>query len=363
MKQKFETTRDIVAYYDEISAKKYDVTFMKDEAKVVRPIPEIFDILELNKDMEPYLIKSASSRSELFRDDYEPLTFVHFSDVHAMLELWDRIVKYVNHYNEYISFALHTGDFCGGTQGTYRDFYRDGITPTRPFLNCVGNHDTVDITGKKTEKAVTHDLLFSDTNGWDAEFFDIPCSMTYSKDFPDSNLRLIVLDLYYHIEEQIKWLNEKLSDAKARGLHVITAMHEPSGRITTQMDTGFESLTDYESVGEHTTEVFEDTIAEFINNGGHFICNLAGHTHHDRFGYTEKGVLNVVIESASDWAAWTDGPRTRETRLYDCFNVMTVDTVLGHIKLVRIGDNVDYMLRSKRTLCFDYVNKKIISTT
>ena len=57
MKKKFKTIRDIAAYYDEISAKKYDTVFTKEKVEVVHTIPDIPDILELNKDMEPYLIK------------------------------------------------------------------------------------------------------------------------------------------------------------------------------------------------------------------------------------------------------------------------------------------------------------------
>ena len=59
---------------------------------MVRPIPDIPDIIEFNRDIEHYVIKSTSSRSEYFYNDYNPLTFVHFSDVHGMLELWNRIV-------------------------------------------------------------------------------------------------------------------------------------------------------------------------------------------------------------------------------------------------------------------------------
>ena len=363
MKSKFKDIYELISYYDNISGKIYDITFMKDESKVVRPIPEIPDIIELNRDMEHYMIKSTSCRTELFKDDYDPLTFVHFSDVHAMLELWDRIVTYVNHYNEYISFALHTGDYCGGSQGTFRDFYKDGIERTRPFLNCVGNHDTITPDHKFVEKKLTYEKLFSNTDGWDVEFADLEYSMTYFKDFPDRNIRLIVLDNYYDIDKQVVWLKDLLTEAKEKGYHVITAMHEPTAPIVDHLDTGFDSITDYDSIDtKHPTLAFESVIAEFIAEGGNFVCNLAGHDHHDSFGYTEAGVLNVVVEGATDWAAWTDGVRTRGTRLYDCFNVMTVDTVMGVIKLVRIGDNVDHFMRSKRALCYDYVNKKLISS-
>ena len=40
---------------------------------------------------------------------------------------------------------------------------------------------------------------------------------------------------------------------------------------------------------------------------------------------------------------------------------MTVDTVMGLIKIVRIGDCMDHYLRPKHVLCYDYVNREVIS--
>ena len=364
MRTKFNNIREVVDYYDSISGKVYDVTFMKDETRVVRPIPAIPDVVELNRDMEHYVIKAASRRSEFFYDDYQPLTFVHFSDVHAMLELWNRVVGYVNHYSDYISFALHTGDYCGSNQGIFRDLYSEGTAPKRPFLNCIGNHDMLDENSKLAEKSVTYEKIFPSTDGWDVTYADIEYPMTYYKDFKGENIRLIVLDNFYDIEEQQKWLRNTLDDARKKGLHVITAMHFATAYISERVDTAFSTITDYESIAsrKNAKTPFEDILSDFVKSGGNFVCNLAGDYHHDLFGYTEGGVLNVVVESASDWAMFTDGARTRGTRLYDCFNVVTVDTVLGIIKLVRIGDNVDHYLRSKRTLCYDYVNKKVIAS-
>ena len=79
-------------------------------------------IIELNKDVEKYVIQAGRGRtahyfSQMYGDKFVPLTFVHASDIHAHKDCWDRMVRYINHYSEYISFAVHTGDYCGGTQG------------------------------------------------------------------------------------------------------------------------------------------------------------------------------------------------------------------------------------------------------
>ena len=108
-------------------------------------------------------------------------------------------------------------------------------------------------------------------------------------------------------------------------------------------------------------QLFEDVIADFISRGGKFVCNLAGHDHVDQFGYTERGVLNVVIACGTTWDKLCDLKRVRGTKSMDCFNVVAVDADLGLLKLVRVGANVDHYLRKKTALCFDYINKRVIS--
>ncbi len=321
------------------------------------------DIVSLNRDLEPAVIQGSYGRTMYFKDPHKPLQFVHFSDIHAILDLWNRLTEYVNHYSDYISFALHTGDYCGGNQEVYTDFYKDGIPCVRPVLNCVGNHDTVTPAGEKNCKESAHSRLFSHTQGWDVQFMDLPHSMTYYKDFPESNIRLAVLDLYYDVEPQKQWLRDILADAMGKGLCVITAMHEPTDDIVKPLDTPFHSLVDYKSIGvQCDKKPFEDLIIAFIQQGGKYVCNLAGHYHHDLIGYTAGGVLNIAVECATKWYHWCDGIRIPGTRTYDCFNVMSVDTDQQLIRLIRIGDNTDNTLRIKRTLCYDYAKRKLIWT-
>ena len=325
------------------------------------------NIIEQNIDVETFVIQSSSKRPRAFKEPYEPLQFVHFSDVHRKLERWDRIVEYINHYQEYISFALHTGDYCGSGQLQYVDFYADGKPCVRPIYNCIGNHDVhLDMQHTKREqwepKSAAHGLLFNHTDGWDVSFLDIPYSMTYFKDFPESNVRLAVLDLYFDIDEQATWLADVLEDARGKGLHVITAMHEPTDELVEIPDTTFHTLNNYGLVNVFDRKKkFEDVIVDFKNKGGIHVCNLCGHHHHDLFGHTALGVLNCAVECATTFAGWCDGKRVEGTRTADCFNVTCVDANLGLLKLVRVGDNTDMFLQHKTALCYDYLNKKVLS--
>ncbi len=329
------------------------------------------DVVSLNRDVEAYMIqagagytKSHGKYTERFK--YAPIRFVHFSDVHRVKNNWNRVVDYINYYNDYISFGLHTGDYCGASQEQYVDLYNEGTECLKPIYNCVGNHDSF-LHMKKGDdgkwdvpcapKKRTHELLFNSTANWEVNWTDVEFPTSYYKDFTESNIRMIVLDNYYDREIQSEWLRGLLNDALERGIHIMTALHIPSGQITTAVDTGFNSLNSW---GFGRT-VFDEIISEFIQKGGAFIANFAGDHHHDIMGYTDGGVLNIAIESCTPYAGWLDSIRAEGTKSIDAFNVVGIDTNLGLLKLVRVGDNCDQYMRRKAVLCYDYINKKKIS--
>lgn len=331
------------------------------------PVPEnepIPSIAELNRDMEPYIIQSVYPRCPKFKDTFSQLQFVHFADVHWHQEHWDRIMEYINTYSDTIQFAIHAGDYCGTTQQNYIDLYAEGIKCVRPVLNCLGNHDSYDeMQGKLcTDPAPAHALCFKYKDSWDASFMDCEHSMSYFKDFPEANVRLIVLDCYYHQEEQLVWLEKLLDDALEKGIHVITVSHEPSHPLPDRLDVTFQTLVDVHSIVAPKKEYeFDHLIADFKKKGGMHICNLAGHEHSNYFARTEHGVLNSIVERAASWKCnWSDANRIRGTRTYDSFNVVAIDTNMKLLKLIKIGNNTDLYLRTKKVLCWDYENEKVI---
>jgi len=328
-------------------------------------------IIEQNRETEAFVIQAGATRSFFFKDEFKPLTFVHLADMgNQRIEVWNRMVEYINYYKDYISFAIHTGDYCGSSQLDYTDYYNDGTPCERPILNCVGNHDREENNdwankGHSTwaPQSAAHALLFNRTENWDVNFMPGETPTAYYKDFPESNIRLIVLDLYYEQEAQKPWLASLLAEAKEKGMHVITAMHETTDTLPHRLETTFDTYSKFEErFGVWPKSIFEDIIADFIDAGGQFVCNFAGHRHNDYIGYTARGVLNVAIECAGPWYLWTDARRIRGTRTDDCFNVVGIDTNLGLLKLIRIGNNCDCYMRRKTALCYDYINKKMIFT-
>ncbi len=330
----------------------------------MEPAPPIESILVTNKDMEPYVVQAAGGRLMYFKDPYMPLQFVHFGDLHARMELWNRIVEYINHYKDDIAFGLHTGDYCGAAHLVYRDCYTYGTICANPILNCVGNHDTyADTQCTPATKEQIHNKLFNVTHNWGVTYMPGEHSMAYYRDFPDNGIRLVVLDLYHDIEEQQAWLKQILAEAKEKDYSIISAAHEMTAEIVQHAPVTFDSILNEESVVgyDNNNAWLDELLADFIANGGKFVCHLAGHYHHDIFGYTAGGILNIAVECATDWGGHTDGRRVRGTKTYDCFNVMSVDVNIGLLQLVRIGNPCDMFLRSKKVLSYDYINKNVIA--
>lgn len=354
------TTEEITTEAEESVTKEDKMT----EATEYDPLKDPSSIISLNKDKEALVIQGAAGRSDAFGDKYEVLQFVHCSDMHALSANWERMVEWVNYYSDYVSFVIHSGDYCGGNQGNYVDFYDECTECDVPIWNLVGNHDTMKSGTSQQQNATKESvwkLLFEgQCDTWGVTFMDCEYSMAYYQDQTASNTRIICLDMYYDIDLQKVWLKDLLDDAKSKGLHVITVMHEPSNDIAYPVNTAFHTAVDYDSLYIHGKCVYEDIIADFISDGGIHIANLVGHDHHDLFGYTVNGVLNIAVESGTSWNYWCDGSRVEGTKTFDAFNVVSVDTNLGIIKVIRIGDDVDLYLREKRTICYDYINKKII---
>ena len=88
---------------------------------------------------------------------------------------------------------------------------------------------------------------------------------------------------------------------------------------------------------------------------------MCGHEHVDEVGYTTKGILNIVSECVTDDVYWQNCKRDKGTKTYDCFNIVSVDTNQGLIKIVRVGDDNDIYMRKKQYTCIDYINKTVIA--
>ena len=328
---------------------------------------EIDGIVALNKDVEHLVMQASKSRSSKFGDTLVPLEFVHFTDIHSHKTEWKRIVKYIDKYEEYIDFVIHTGDYSGTAINQAIDLYSLAKPKNRIIYNAVGNHDTYSTynNGKPTNATTkeTYNAVFSDTENWDVVFGDEAYATYYYKDFYESGVRLIVLNDQQWTDAQGQWLSEVLVDANQNGLAVITASHMSAGYMAIPVESSFTPVDNNSSFSYWWGgKDIGPYIVEFKNNGGEHIAHLCGHNHFDDIGYTKEGILNIQLECASSTPGERlESVRVKGTKSFDCFNVMAVDVNTKRIKIVRIGCNSNAALQGKTVFSYDYENKKVIA--
>ena len=295
------------------------------------------------------------------------MQFVHITDIHAHKTEWKRVVEYIDEYEEYIDFGIHTGDYCGTSIDSMVDLYSLAKPENRVIYNMVGNHDTYRAyasgeTPKTATTEETYNAVFSDIQDWDVTFGDEPYATYYYKDFKESGIRLIVLNDQQWSDAQGQWLASVLADANESGLAVMTASHMSTGYMATPVESSFTPVDDNYSFAYRGGKDIEPYIVEFKNNGGEHIVHLCGHNHFDNIGYTKNGILNVQLESTSGTIdARLESVRVEGTKSFDCFNVMAVDVNTKRIKIVRIGCNSNAALQGKTVFSYDYENKKVIA--
>lgn len=339
---------------------KYIALSCKSSASIsIKKVTNDIEITKLNKDIENALVQSSSKKRT---DTNEVFTIAHISDIHGSQDLFNRVVEFTNYYISNLKLIINTGDYVNKGQEDFIDLMGNAEINNVPFYNVIGNHDQYvsDSDRSQAPKASTYTNVITKTQrDWQSigvTYMSGDNSMTYYKDFANSKIRLIVLDDYYDIDTQATWLASRLEEAKTKGYAVITAKHEKTDNITTSIGC-FNSKDVY--TGKYNT-TFETAIKAFIDAGGIYICNLCGHEHIDEMGYTSNGILNVVAECVTDDIYWQNCKRDKGTKTYDCFNIISVDTNQGLLKIVRVGDNTDIYMHDKKYLCYDYINKKII---
>ena len=327
-------------------------------------------IAELNEDMQTFVQSAKMSYPEnaktAFSQIKTPLSILHFSDIHGKTTLWKRIMEYADANENYLDLIIHTGDYCDADQTAYTDLYSIKTPNNLIVYNCVGNHDVYAIMGQgiNEDKSVAYGMLFNHTSDWGVTFEDdIDYSMTYYKDFASNNIRLIVLDNYYDTAKQVSWLQTVLADAKENGLHVITAAHQVTARPSQKISCPFQTLIPYDtkaSIGAVANTVFDEPIQQFKQSGGKHIVHLAGHEHQDWFFKTGRGILNMAVQCATNYQGWTENKRVNGTKSMDCFNIVSADTDLGILKVIRIGANTDSYNRKLDVLTYDYLNDRLV---
>ena len=328
--------------------------------------------------IDPYTITRA--------DQEKQLVFLWYSDIHGDVDRMKRIYDYKDQYSNYIDDVLFNGDLAGSS---YPDLNKqvldwDGF---KRSLYVLGNHDTYNGTGDNyASKSLTVEQCYkaymqgkidiSDPNDknnnialWNVvqptgvgENNYWPCY--YYKDYPDSKLRLVVLDCMHWDSTQAEWLTNVLAETldntkDSYGYHVIGSQHYLMHNGTTDIqgfDTPFNSYDDYKLAAQKTTNSSTSIVDTFINKGGVFVCWLAGHLHTDFCGILTNHPKQIYIDigSASIRTPAQDCARVAGTNTQDLFNIIGFDYHTKTIKVMRIGATRDRYLRHREVMCIEY---------
>ena len=111
-------------------------------------------------------------------------------------------------------------------------------------------------------------------------------------------------------------------------------------------------------------ETAVSTVADYIANGGSFICWLTGHKHVDSVLthalHENQMMINI---STANYNKHYDGVNAADISdpSYDSFDYLGVDLKSGMLKVVRMGWDEDSSMRTRRNWCYDYVNNKLFS--
>ena len=309
------------------------------------------------------------------------VSLLHFSDLHGSKRKLQRIVDFVKGNSNLITDAIHSGD-------TTAAYYSDtnvwnNVVGAEYIMNSIGNHDcwiegqTWPYPYSATSEQVFKTIMVGNDSSnpfidkWGVQYEENKCY--YFKDYSNANVRLIVLDSLHYDEEHHSWFVEKLNEALTQDLHIVCVTHyqcitgqekiELGGWNSIKYNLGRKTPTPDSQIDHRLDERPYLAVDNFITNGGKFICWLSGHTHFDMVGFVNDHTnqLSVVVDTSADYDVYVEEDRTNGTKNEDAFNIAAVNTADGILRIVRVGCDCDMWLRSKKTICYDYINKKIIS--
>ena len=296
------------------------------------------------------------------------ITFAHFSDVHGASTSVQRVVELANSVSG-IDDVICTGDIV-------RDHFSDGlgfwdfIEGSEKILTVIGNHDVVidssDWNNLISQSQRYETFIAPYASNWGA--ITTENKSYYYKDYADGKLRLIVLDCMLKntdATEQNTWLANVLSSAKSSGYSVVIAEHYPVSNARKIDCTFTNEIRDIQSYNVLDTS-YQQTVQEFMDNGGDFVCYLAGHVHNDEILYNADYPKQIfIMVDTADYGInaeyYSDTARQYGEKSQDLFNLVSIDTYAKLIKIIRIGADKDCLMRRKKILTLNYSNQSVIA--
>lgn len=314
---------------------------------------------------------------------------LHFSDIHGDTRAAAYIRRFYDRNSTRIDDMLCTGDIVNIKFSDDFEFYeRNGLNDA---LFTIGNHDgaSADSVWVGKERSEVYNRYMAKVADWDVvqpENAATDYLFYYYKDYTAAKVRLICLDGVHHGEwetiegeyaAQLEWfearLNEVLDSTNAAyGYKVVVASHYVPGHFSM---TGVvkNAAGNPANFGSYTWELsstmsyaafdsaYPTAVESFISSGGKFVVWLCGHYHTSGLAYLTS-YPNILVSPINQAGILRNHSLYRETDTpteLPCANMIVISDTL--IRYIRIGYHQDGYLRSIKSMCYDYVNKKVIS--
>ncbi len=315
------------------------------------------------------------------------LTLLTFSDIHLdRKDELQRILSFNDKYAAYLDDMISLGDLQDrGFESDIAVFRELADAGAKNVLQVIGNHDYynsgANVWTYNTDANVYARFFAPFISNWGV--VNSADTLYWYKDYSDTNtytgtdavprkIRLIAINTNNNGSNvdkfdsaQQTWLTNVLADAKTNGFSIIVASHYKP-RMT-YIDCNFSDKTLQLSNDEnYANNAAATIIQDFIDGGGKFICWLCGHEHNDYIGVTsvagtDQLVIGVSLAQCGVRVNYSVMDRVEGTKSQDLFNVIGFDTYNKHVRILRIGADMDIFMRSKKTLCINYETHEIIA--
>lgn len=325
------------------------------------------DIVSLNQNVPNYI---RQGRKPFNRATTTSLALLHFSDIHGDETNLQRMVDMKNELGTMIDDTICTGDMVyNNYSATCMDFW-DNVDGAESIMMCIGNHDVADgqhgYSSDQIGQTVAYQKYFAPyISNWNVNMAGTNLTYWY-KDYASRKVRVIALNYLLTGSEQTAqdtWLASRLAEAKANAYAVVILEHTPLNSFA-NIDCNFSIIGLPWSYNEFPT-IYQDTVQAFIDDGGEFVCYLAGHSHCDYVGYNSNypNQLCVAVTTALTTDADNDQRRAIGEKSQDAGNIVLVDTVTKTVKLVRVGADMDCYLRGRNLFSINYSTKEVIANS
>lgn len=307
-----------------------------------------------------------------------PLTLLHFSDLHMDATTMGFINTFRLKYADLLDDTIQTGDVCNGFGDNWETLVSLGLGEC---FGVIGNHEALrdGLKNSATQQELHEKFIKPYISAWnvtqptgvDDSTSEHYCANYYYKDYTSATIRLIVLDTQKWSSAQMTWFVNTLESARTAGYAVIVASHVLPGKVTIT-DCNFSAkYVDGSNVGRAfptsdaplVTEDVVGAVNDFITAGGEFVLWFGGHEHADIFGVFTNypNVTAYMIDKASINRETPGAARISGEKNQHAFNIMSVVRSGKLLKIVRIGEDVDGFMRGKHVFCYNYSTKTIIS--